>query len=163
MKEKGVLIEESKSNDAHEILNVINSSNRESFGRIIPKEYFREPIITLKELQENFEIMTFYVHRHKGAIIAVAALSIEEKETGRIRWVYVLPEYQKQGIGTALISHIEQIARNKGLKKTKLMTDNNAEWAIRFYRKLGYTLTNNVSNPWGFDVWMEKQISPSER
>jgi N-acetylglutamate synthase-like GNAT family acetyltransferase len=158
LKETRVLIEESTLNDAQEIMNVINSSNREAFGQIIPEEYFRDPVITLEELEESFEIMTFYVHRRRGVVVAVAALDIEDEDTGRIRWVYVLPEYQKEGIGAVLVSHLEHLAREMGLKKTRLMTDSNAEWAIRFYKKLGFTQTSMNPNPWGFDIWMEKQL-----
>ena len=158
MKEERIRVEQATLDDAQEILYVINSSNREAFGQIIPTEYFKEPIITIEELEESLEKMMFHEHRHKGIIVAVAALSVEDKDTGRIRWVYVLPEYQKQGIGTALVFHIERLAREMGLKKTRLVTDNNEEWAIRFYKKLGYILISKVTNPWGFDVWMDKQL-----
>jgi len=151
-------IEESTLKDAQEIINVINLSNRIAFARIIPKEHFREPVISLEEFEDSLKLMTFYVHRHKGAIVAVAALSIEDEVHGRIRWVYVLPEYQKQGFGTTLVLHIETLARELGLRKIRLMTDSNAEWAIRFYGKIGYVHTNTISNPWGFDIWMEKLL-----
>ena len=158
MKETRVRIEKATSDDAHKIQFVINTANREAFGRIIPKEHFRKPVITREEFEECSKKMTFYMHRHKNMVVAVAALSVEDEDTGRIRWVYVLPKFQKQGVGTALVLHLEQVARERGLRKTRLITDNNAEWAIRFYNKLGYTLINKVSNPWGFDVWMDKQL-----
>lgn len=158
LKEKRVRVEEATFDDAQEILDVINSSNREAFGQIIPKEYFREPIITREGFDECLNKMTFYVHRQEDVVVAVAALSIEDEDIGRIRWVYVLPKFQKQGIGTALILHLERVARERGLRKTRLVTDNNAEWAITFYKKLGYTLTSKVPNPWGFDVWMDKRL-----
>lgn len=151
-------VEEARSEDFQEILCVINEANQEAFGRIIPKEHFKEPILTRKELYKCLEKMTFYIHRHKEQIVAVAALSIEDDVSGRIRWVYVLPKFQKQGVGTALVLHLENVARDKGLRKVRLVTDYGAEWAVRFYQKLGYTLAYRVQNPWGFDVWMEKQL-----
>ncbi|MFW9962478.1 MAG: GNAT family N-acetyltransferase [Candidatus Sifarchaeia archaeon] len=153
-----ILIEEATINNAKEIIDVINTSNREAFGRIIPEEYFREPVITLQEYKESLEMMTFYVCKQRGVAVAVAALTIEDEYTGRIRWVYVLPNFQKQGIGSTLVHHLERVAKERGLRKTRLITDNNAEWAIRFYKNLGYILINKVPNPWGFDVWMEKQL-----
>jgi len=158
LREANILIEKAKSDDAQQILLVINTANREAFGGIIPKEHFREPIITRGQFDECSERMTFYVHKQKGMVVAVAALGAEDQDCGRIRWVYVLPKYQKRGVGTALISHLERLAREVGLKKIRLVTDNRAEWAIRFYKKLGYTLASRVANPWGFDVWMEKQL-----
>lgn len=158
LNESSIRIEKARSGDFQTILPVINKANREAFGRIIPKEHFKEPILTREELDKCLEKMTFYVHRHKKQIVAVAALSVEDDASGRIRWVYVLPKHQKQGVGTALVLHLEKVAREKGLRKLRLMTDNGAEWALRFYQKLGFTLAYRVPNPWGYDVWMEKQL-----
>ncbi|MFW9846840.1 MAG: GNAT family N-acetyltransferase, partial [Candidatus Thorarchaeota archaeon] len=58
----------------------------------------------------------------------------------------------------ALVLHLENVAREMGLRKVRLVTDNGAEWAISFYQKLGYTLAYRIRNPWGFDVWMEKHL-----
>ncbi|MFX1261122.1 MAG: GNAT family N-acetyltransferase [Promethearchaeota archaeon] len=158
MNESSIRIEKAKSEDLQNILLVINRANWEAFGRIIPKPYFKEPILTQEELDAFLEKMTFYVHRHQKQVVAVAALSIEDDMNSRIRWVYVLPEYQRRGIGTALVLHLETVAREMGFRKVRLVTDNGAEWAISFYQKLGYTLAYRVRNPWGFDVWMEKHL-----
>ncbi|UCH05627.1 MAG: GNAT family N-acetyltransferase [Candidatus Thorarchaeota archaeon] len=159
MRETNILIEKAKPDDVQEMLLVINKANREAFVGIIPKEHFREPIITHEQFNECSERMTFYVHRQKGVVVAVAALGAEDQDCGRIRWVYVLREYQRQGIGTALVLHLEREARGMGLSRARLVTDNDATWAIAFYERLGYTLTRRVPNPWGFDSWMEKPLS----
>jgi GNAT superfamily N-acetyltransferase len=151
-------IEKARSEDTHGILLVINEANREAFGRIIPKEHFKQPILTREEFEECSRKMTFYAYRHEKVVAATAALSVEGEDTGRIRWVYVLPEYQRQGIGTALVLHLERQAWEVGLRRARLVTDNGATWAIAFYEHLGYTLARRVPNPWGFDVWMEKQL-----
>ena len=158
MNESSISIEKARPEDSLEILCVINETNRNAFGRIIPKEHFKEPILTREELCECLERMTFYLLRQEEQTVAVAALSIEDEVSGRIRWVYVLPEYQSRGFGTALVRHLETVGAELGLKKMKLVTDYGAKWAIRFYQKLGYTLARSVPNPWGFDVWMEKQV-----
>ncbi len=158
LREPSIRVEKARSEDTRGILRVINETNLAAFSRIIPKEHFREPIITRKQFDECLERMTFYVHRKKGMVVAVAALGAEDQDCGRIRWVYVLPKYQKRGIGTALMFHLERLAREMGFRKTRLVTDNGAEWAIRFYMKLGYMLINKVPNPWGFNVWMEKHL-----
>jgi len=158
LNESSIRIEKARSEDVQNILLVINKANREAFGRIIPREHFKEPILTREELDVCLERMTFYLHRYRKQIVAVAALNDEDDVNGRIRWVYVLPEHQKQGIGTALVHHLEKVAREKGLRILRLVTDNDAEWAISFYQKLGFTLAYRVPNPWGFDVWMEKHL-----
>ncbi len=152
------MIERASSKDLNEILEVINTSNREAFSKIVPKEYFKSPILTLEELKRDFEVMEFYVYRLNGRIVGVAALQVESESTGRIRWVYILPEFQRRGIGTALIKHIEFRARELKLRKLWLVTPEKAYWAINFYRKLNYEVTSKIERAWGFDVVMEKEL-----
>lgn len=102
--------------------------------------------------------MTFYVYRSEGRILGVAPLDVESEETGRIRWVYLLPQHQRRGFGTALIAHLEHRAREMGLRRLRLLTVGKASWAITFYKKLGYHLADELDRPWGFDVSMEKAL-----
>ncbi|MEQ9715391.1 MAG: GNAT family N-acetyltransferase [Candidatus Asgardarchaeum sp.] len=152
------MIQKASMNDAEEILSVINISNYKAYKKIIPKEYFKEPILTLKELLEEFKRMIFYVYRYEGKIVGVAALRIENEESGSIHRVYVLPECQRKGIGTALMKFIETEAKRRGLKKLWLFTLEKAYWAVNFYKKLGYGVTGKVERPWGTDVIMEKAL-----
>lgn len=145
--------------DGDEILLVINTSNRAAFKSIIPKEYFREPVLSAEDLLENFQRMTFYVCKTEGRIVGVAALYVESEGIGRIRWVYVLPQYQRKGIGTALLTHLEREAGKMDLKRLRLLTAEKAYWAVNFYVKLGYSVTDRIERPWGFDVSLEKELS----
>lgn len=152
------MIEKAYLSDAQEILLVINISNREAYKKVIPKEYFREPVLSLTELLRDFERMSFYVYKSEGRIVGVAALEVEGEERGRIHWVYILPEYQRRGIGTALVRYVEQKAKEIGLKRLRLLTVGQADWAVSFYKKSGYALADKVERPWGFDVFMEKEL-----
>lgn len=152
------MIEKAYFNDAEEILSIINTSNKEAYKNIIPKEYFKVPVLSLEELFGDFERMTFYVYKSTGRIVGVAALQIESEETGKLHWVYVLPEHQRSGIGTALVTHLERKAREMGLKRMRLRTIEKADQAVDFYRKLGYHLRDRIKLPWGFNVSMEKEF-----
>lgn len=160
---RGNTIEKAWTDSAEEILSVINISNREAYKTIIPKEHFQVPVLSKEKLLEDFESMTFYVYKSRGTIVGVAALEIENGTTGRIRWVYILPEHQRRGIGTALVTHIERISREIGLRRLRLLTVEKAKWAINFYKKFGYNVTNTIERPWGFDVFMEKELEPIDR
>ncbi len=152
------MIEKACLDNAEDILLVINRSNREAYKNTIPKEHFREPVLSQQELLRDFERMTFYVYRSKSKIVGVAALQIESKETGRIHWVYILPEHQRKGIGTVLVTHLERKAKEIGLRRLRLLTIEKANWAINFYEKLGYNLADEIERPWGFDVFMGKEL-----
>jgi GNAT superfamily N-acetyltransferase len=152
------VIQEARTENANEILSVINRSNREAFRSIIPRSHFREPVLSLEELLSDFERMAFYVYKSGGTIVGVAALQVESEETGRIRWLYILPGHQRQGIGTALIAYLERKAGEMGLGRLRLLTVEKARWAVSFYSKMGYRLTARIERPWGFDVFVEKEV-----
>ncbi len=152
------LIEKACSVDAEEILSLINMTNRETYKDIIPKEYFKVPILTIEELLEILDRMDFYVYKSERKIVGVAALQVENEETGKLNWVYVLPRHQGKGIGTALITHLEQKARKKGLEKIRLRTIEKADQAVNFYKKLGYRLAEKIEVAWGFNLLMEKDL-----
>ena len=154
-------ISKAELSDLKAILFVINESNRRSYRRIVPPEYFKEPVLTLEELKRDFRRMTFYVYRKSGRVAGVAALQVEDRGVGRIRWVYVLPEFQRKGVGTSLIRRIEKDAKRLRLKKLWLLVADGAYWALNFYRKLGYQVVKSVENPWGFDLILEKTLNPS--
>jgi GNAT superfamily N-acetyltransferase len=120
--------------------------------------HFRESILSLEEPLDDFQRMTFYVYRSNGNIIGVATLYVESPDAGKIRWVYVLPGHQRQGIGTALLIDIERQARKLGPSRLWLVTAEKATWAISLYQKLGYALRERIERPWGFNVRMEKEL-----
>jgi len=152
------MIELASLRDLQEILELINRSNREAFQGIIPREHFREPILTLDGLLRDFSRMPFYVYRREGRVAGVAALRQEDTASGTIRWVYILPEQQRKGIGTALVTFVEEEARKVGLHRLRLRTVEKAHWAVSFYHKLGYRLAKRLEVPWGYDVILEKDL-----
>lgn len=151
-------IHQANIEDVEEILFVINKSNSEAYKKIIPPEYFREPVLTLDELLKEFEEMTFYTYRVKDYIIGVAALKVKRNEVGRILWVYVLPEHQRKGVGTSLVNHVENKAVRMKLKKLRVLTNENAYWARKFYKKAGYKMVGEIPRPWGNDIVYEKTL-----
>lgn len=154
------MIEEASVDDAEEILSVINTSNREAYRTVIPREHFKDPVMSLGEILRDFERLTWYVYKIDQRIVATGGLSVEGPERGRIHLVYILPEYQRRGIGTTLVSYLEDRAREMGLKRVRLLTVKKASWAIKFYEKLGYSVTEEIDRLWGHDVWMEKELEP---
>lgn len=143
------------------ILYVINESNRRAYRGIIPPEYFRDPVLTLEELKREFEKMTFYVYKKNHKVVGVAALQVEKSKVGRVRWVYVLPEFQRKGIGTSLIRRVEEEAKRIELKRLWLLVADGAHWALNFYRKLGYHVVDRVRTSRGFDLILEKRLIPA--
>jgi GNAT superfamily N-acetyltransferase len=74
-------------------------------------------------------------------VIAIAIGRVHEVEKGRaqIRFMAVSPEYQKKGIGGAILKYVESLAKRNfsGLKDIVLQA---REEAVPFYRSNGYVI-----------------------
>lgn len=77
--------------------------------------------------------------RHaQGELLGIARLHRIDEHCGQIRYLAVRPEWQGQGIGTALLCWLEDRAREEGLKEIVL---NARAPSVGFYRRLGYAET----------------------
>ena len=73
-----------------------------------------------------------YVATLKGRVVGTASLDAQV-----VRSVFVEPGLQGSGIGTKLMSTLETVAANKGVKVLKVPSSITAE---SFYRALGYAV-----------------------
>ena len=102
--------------------------------------------------------LTFFAFRRGETILGVAALKVENRECGRISRLYVLPEVQRQGIGTAFVIRVEREAVALGLQRLRLRVGESADWAVQFYRGLGYEPVDRIKRPAGYVLEMEKRL-----
>lgn len=71
-------------------------------------------------------------------IIGSARLRQLSTELGSISYVAVLPKFQSQGVGTALIQKVIEIAKEKQLKSLRVMSRLSAS---KFYERIGFRST----------------------
>jgi GNAT superfamily N-acetyltransferase len=78
-----------------------------------------------------------------GRPVGTSRLDIVSKEDGigTLRLVAVLPEYQRQGIGRAMIHEVEKFAAARGLRQLNV---NAAYDAVSFYQKIGWHLVDGT-------------------
>jgi N-acetylglutamate synthase-like GNAT family acetyltransferase len=136
--------------DVESVLQVINTSNRDAYRSIIPPEQFKDPILTRKQLLKELGSMDFYVCRVEDKLVGVAAFRIGEGAAGVVKWIHVLPEHRRKGVGTSLMKHVEGEARGVGLRRLRVVyVWEKAQWAKSFYTRLGYSRTETITLPWG--------------
>lgn len=133
---------------------VINSLYFECYTlnhQSIPKTYKKTP----KNPQSKGEFLNML--EDKKALLLVATIndrvvgfsySFIEKETGNnvvygyhrvyIGDLYVLPNYQRQGIGSLLIKEVEKWAKDRKLNDLAVLVYNFNKKAVNFYEKQGY-------------------------
>ena len=132
------MIRELSSKNAGNICEVINQAAR-AYQGFIPNDCYREPYMSIEELHHEMEKITFFGWDEGGGIVAVIGYQPVENVT-LVRHVYVLPDYQRQGIGTRLLNHMKVMTKTEHLL---VGTWANATWAIQFYQKHGFKLMPN--------------------
>jgi len=103
---------------------------------VIPDDRYNEPYMPIHEVEAEMKSMTFYGWKEKGQVVGVMGFQPIEDVT-LIRHTYVLPGYQRRGIGTRLLDHAKRLTKTKYLL---VGTWTSASWAIDFYRKRGFRL-----------------------
>lgn len=72
-----------------------------------------------------------------GQVVGAARLQFNSETEAQVRYMAVTEQAQGQGIGTALVHHLEEYARKSGAKVVVLDA---RESAVPFYLKLGYDI-----------------------
>ena len=109
---------------------------------------------TLEELREEFEAQVFLKASAEERIVGSVRAFVQDS-TCFIGRLIVHPQFQGQGIGSALMTEIE---RRFEAERLELFTGHKSEGNIRLYEKLGYAsfktqkLTDTLSL-----VFMEKR------
>ena len=83
---------------------------------------------------------TFLVLIEGELIIGTGALRRLEDQVGEIKRLWLLPEYQGQGLGYRLMLQLLALARQKGYTKVRLQTNPTYQArAVAFYRQMGFS------------------------
>ena len=126
---------QSKTKDFETIFEIINAAAIVYQG-VIPADRWKEPYMPEEELAREINAgVVFWCWEEDGDILGIMGIQ-DVKDVTLIRHAYTLPACQRQGIGSKLLQHLA------GLTERPLLmgTWKNADWAIRFYEKHGFTL-----------------------
>ncbi len=129
------MIEVLSVKDTSIIYDVINKAASVYRG-IIAEDCYHEPYMSEQELLRELQNVIFFGWREKNRIVGVIGFQ-KVMDVTLVRHAYVLPEYQKNGIGTSLLNHVKQMTKTKRLL---VGTWADAVWAIQFYQKHGFKL-----------------------
>ena len=124
--------------DAEKIHVIINEAAR-AYKGVIPPERYHEPYMPMDELREEMQRMTFFGWEENRRLVGVMGFQPIENAT-LIRHAYVLPDYQRQGLGSKLLDHLKTLTTTPRLL---VGTWSDASWAIEFYEKHGFRLQVN--------------------
>jgi GNAT superfamily N-acetyltransferase len=129
------MIKELSAKDTDDIYEVINQAAR-AYQGVIPEDRYHDPYMPVEELRCEMESMTFFGWEQEGRLVGVMGFQ-PVRDVTLIRHAYVLPGYQRRGIGAKLLKHLMQLTCTQSLL---VGTWADARWAIDFYNKQGFSL-----------------------
>ena len=127
------MIRDCATGDAATIQAIINQA-AEAYDGVIPDDCYHQPYMTMEELDREMRRMKFLGWEENGRLVGVIGLEPVADVT-LIRHAYVLPEWQRRGIGTRLL---ERLKADTASRRLLVGTWRDAVWAVDFYRKHGF-------------------------
>lgn len=122
--------------DIQAILNVVNSAAITYEGKI-PSDMWNQPYILATELEKEIQSgVQFYGCKENGVLTVVMGIQ-PVKGVTLIRHAYVLPSWQRKGLGQKLLKHLLSLAITP---LVYVGTWEAAIWAVKFYEKNGFQL-----------------------
>ena len=129
------MIRKCQPDDTERIYFIINEAAR-AYEGMIPTDCYQQPYMSSDELEREMKRMTFFGWEVNGELVGITGLE-PIKDVILIRHAYVLPRWQKQGIGSKLLNHLKSLVTTSRLL---VGTWADAQWAIDFYQKRGFVL-----------------------
>lgn len=117
---------------------IINEAAK-AYADVIPADRYRQPYMPLAELEREMKRMTFYGWEEKGELVGLMGIEPVQDVT-LLRHAYILPKWQKRGIGSKLLKHLKDLVKTHRLL---VGTWADAKWAIDFYKKHGFKPERN--------------------
>lgn len=103
-------------------------------------------------LPMSWQILSFYNPWEMLRLAVRAPMAAEGEETKPdefyVSHLAVLPEFRRQGVGRALLSHADTLAHASGFAKNSLCVDIDNLNAQHLYLSHGYQVVKTVNTPW---------------
>ena len=132
------MIRRLSADNADAIYHVINEAAG-AYQGAIPDDCYHEPYMPMEELGREMAGMTFFGCWEEDRLVGVMGFQ-PVKDVTLIRHAYVLPEYQRKGIGARLLDHLRSLT---GTQRLLVGTWADARWALDFYQKHGFSLMSD--------------------
>jgi len=128
-------IRQCRDDELTTMLAIINAGAM-AYKGAIPSDRWHDPYMSLDQLRAEIAAgVSFWGMDIDGELVGVMGIQ-PVRDVDLVRHAYVLPDWQRQGIGAELIKNLRRRTKRRILVGTWAA----ATWAIDFYRRNGYTL-----------------------
>jgi ribosomal protein S18 acetylase RimI-like enzyme len=111
---------------------------------------------TLESIQQDFHTYDFYKLVIDDQIVGAMKIRLLANNMLWIGRLIVHPDFQNRGLGKALMQYIEQ--KFDFVSGFELFTAQQSARNIRFYKNLGYSITDTFTEPGHADIELVKMI-----
>jgi GNAT superfamily N-acetyltransferase len=109
-----------------------------AYRGVIPPDRYRQPYMSAEELRREIDAGV----RFWGCFVGdelVGVMGVQDvRDVTLIRHAYVLPAWQRRGVGGRLLAHLVRLSRGPLL----VGTWGDASWAVGFYEAHGFVLVH---------------------
>ncbi|MBN8435004.1 GNAT family N-acetyltransferase [Priestia flexa] len=135
------VIEKMTVNDIHSVQQVATDSWNHTYKGIIPLDVqnnFLRAAYSTEMLKKRMEESELWVALVETKVVGFANFTpVNEKWESELLAIYLLPDYQRKGIGTALFAK-----GSRHVKKVIVHVERENQSGMSFYRTQGFTVTD---------------------
>jgi GNAT superfamily N-acetyltransferase len=91
-------------------------------------------VLSEDEWRRWFGLAGILVAEENSRVIGFGGIDVTAEE--QLRWMYLLPEFQRGGVGSKILHELETLAWSSGLRSIRL---HSTPGAVQFYASRGYT------------------------
>jgi len=131
-----------------------------SYRGYLPDDYLDSipfDAAVIERTAHKIENQEYYVAEQNGQVVGFANLDYPEDSTVEIQALYVHPDFQRQGAGSALLDEICHLKKTAGYKKLIIWTIKDGP-SLGFYQKKGLRYSHTpegkmpLYKPWKFNI-----------
>jgi ribosomal protein S18 acetylase RimI-like enzyme len=90
----------------------------------------------------------------RGPILGTGQLILIAQGRAEIAELHVRADRRSEGVGSALLTVLERVARHAGCRKLEIVVSGDNERAQRLYRQMGYTQSRELQVPQGYSAFL---------
>jgi RimJ/RimL family protein N-acetyltransferase len=142
-----------QASDTEMLWSMYSTLSKDTLSKLVPP-FTRERVEGWTKNIDYNNILAIVAAIGDQRIVATASLHFNSQEVLRHRAelaITVHDDYQNMGIGTTLLSHLLDIARERGLKKVYLTVRADNKRAIGLYRKFGFEIEGHLKKEMGLN------------
>ena len=128
-------------------IKIIEPTTSEEFKKYYNLRYeilrqpWRQPRGSERDEGEETSIHRMIIDNNSGDALAVGRLQFNSTHEAQIRYMAVADDLQGKGLGSQIISALEDVARGKGIQRINLSARENA---LQFYKNNGFEIVKKT-------------------